>query len=120
MITSGLSALPGMRIKCILVVGTSQTNKPTIKIINYNFIDPHTLIKLSFSGIQTLPSVLVNTISIGAKIFYNSIGSSTYLYIPTPIITVPTNATNVLANTLSSWKSGWSANCSYSGTNIVL
>jgi len=97
--------LPGKRIKCLLVVGTSQTNKPTIRIVNYNFIDPQTTIIVSFAGIQTLPDTLVNTISIGAKIFYTDISSSTYLYIPTPIVTVPTNVTNVLDNTHSSWKS---------------
>jgi hypothetical protein len=101
-------------------VGTSQTSKPTISIINYNFINPGTTIIVSFARIQTLPSVLVNTISIGAKIFYNDIGSSTYLYIPTPVITNPTNASNVLSNTCSSWKSEWAVNCSYSSTNIVL
>lgn len=104
----------------MLTVGTSQTNKPTISIINYNFINPYTTIIVSFARIQTLPAVLVNTISIGAKIFYNDIGSSTYLYIPTPVITNPTNASNVISNTCSSWLSGWSVNCSYSSTNIVL
>jgi hypothetical protein len=119
-IQSGLTALPGKRIKCLLVVGTSQTNKPTIRIINYNFIDPQTTIIVTFAGIQTLPETLVNTISIGAKIFYTDISSSTYLYIPTPVITIPTNASNVLANTHSSWKSNWAVNSSFSGTNIVL
>lgn len=120
MIHSGLTALAGQRIKCLLTVGTSQTNKPTISIINYNFIDPGTTIIVSFARIETLPSVLVNTISIGAKIYYNDIGSSTYLYIPTPVITNPTNATKVISNTCSSWLSGWDANCSFSSTNIVL
>jgi hypothetical protein len=119
-IQSGLVALPGKRIKCLLKVGTSQTNKPTIRIINYNFIDPQTTIIVSFAGIQTLPSTLTNTISIGAKIFYNNINSSTYLYIPTPVITVATNASNVLANTDANWISNWAVNSSFSGTNIVL
>ena len=119
-IQSGLAALAGMRIKCLLVVGTSQTNKPTIRIINYNFIDPQTTIIVTFAGIQTLPNTLVNTISIGAKIFYTDISSSTYLYIPTPIITIPTNATNVLATTSTSWKNEWVVNSSFSGVNIVL
>ena len=119
-IQSGLTALAGKRIKCILTIGTSQTNKPTISIINYNFIDPATTIIVSFAGIQTLPHTLVNTISIGAKIFYNDIGSSTYLYIPTPIVTVPTNASNVLSTTTSGWLSQWNANSSFSSTNIVL
>jgi hypothetical protein len=86
-IHSGLVALSGMRIKCILNLGTSATNKPTIAIINYNFINPSTTINISFAGIQTLPPTLVNTISVGAMIYYNDIGSSIYLYIPTPIIT---------------------------------
>ena len=116
----GLTALAGMRIKCILTVGTSQTKKPTISIINYNFIDPATTIIVTFAGIQTLPQTLVNTISIGATIYYTDIGSSTYLYIPTPIVTVPTNASNVLANTQSGWKNEWVANSSFSGINIVL
>ena len=107
-------------MKCLLKVGTSQTDKPTIRIINYNFINPQTTIIISFAGIQTLPHTLVNTISIGAKIFYNDIGSSTYLYIPTPVVTVPTNVSNVLDNTASGWKNAWVANTSFSGTNIVL
>lgn len=119
-IKAGLVALAGKRMKCLLKVGTSQTDKPTICIINYNFIDPATTIQISFARIQTLPGVLANTISIGAKIFYNDIGSSTYLYIPTPVITVPTNITNVLASTTVDWKSKWYAICSFSGTNIVL
>lgn len=119
-IHSGLTPISGMRIKCLLKIGTSQTNKPTIRIINYNFIDPATTIKISFARIQTLPQTLVNTISIGAKIFYNDIGSSTYLYIPTPVVTNPTNATNVLANSATSWKNEWYAGASYSGVNIVL
>mgnify|MGYP000545451467 CR=1 FL=1 len=119
-IQNGLTALAGKRIKCILTVGTSQTNKPTISIINYNFIDPSTTIIVSFARIQTLPHTLVNTISVGAKIYYTDINSSTYLYIPTPIVTVPTNATNVLSSTHSSWLSQWHANTSYTGTNIVL
>ena len=119
-IQSGLTALAGMRIKCLLKVGTSQTDKPVIRIVNYNFIDPATTIIVSFAGIQTLPHTLVNTISIGAKIFYNDIGSSTFLYIPTPVVTVPTNVTNVLDNTVTDWKNRWNANTSFSGTNIVL
>ena len=117
---SGLTALSGMRIKCILTVGTNSTFKPTIRIINYNFINPATTITIGFAGIQSLPSVLVNTISIGVVIYYNDIGSSTYLYVPTPIITVPTNATNMFSSMPSGWVSGWGVNASYSSTNIVL
>jgi hypothetical protein len=119
-IFNGLTALPGMRIKCLLYVGTNQTNKPKIRIINYDFINPQTTIIISFSGIQSLPSVLVNTISIGSVIFYTDIGSSTFLYIPTPIITVPTNATTLFSGIDSVMRTRWGANSSYSGTNIVL
>jgi len=119
-IFSGLTALAGMRIKCILTVGTSQTNKPTISIINYDFINPSTTISVGFAGIQSLPATLVNTISIGAIIYYNDIGSSTYLYIPTPIITVPTNASNWLQNECSGIRTGFTITPLYSGTNIVL
>ena len=119
-IQAGLTALPGMRLKCILTVGTSQQNKPTISIINYNFINPATTVNVSFAGIQTLPHTLVNTISVGAMIYYTNIGSSIYLYIPTPIITVPTNSSKVLSNSNGGWAANWNVNCSYSGVNIVL
>lgn len=121
-IFAGLTALTGMRIKCILTVGTSQTNKPTISIINYNFINPNTTITVGFAGIQSLPAPLSNTISIGAVIYYNDIGSSTYLYIPTPIITLPTNPTNFLSNQLPPPRNqyGFSVTPAFSGTNIVL
>jgi hypothetical protein len=89
-------------------------------VINYNFINPNTTIVIGFAGIQSLPSSLVNTISVGVVIYYNDIGSSTYLYIPTPIITVPTNATSLLSSMDSGWQSGWIVNGSFSGTNIVL
>lgn len=91
-----------------------------IRVINYNFINPSTTIIIGFAGIQSLPPVLVNTISIGVVIFYTDIGSSTYLYIPTPIITVPTNATSMFGSMPAGWVSGWQVNASYSGTNIVL
>jgi hypothetical protein len=109
-----------MRLKCLLYVGTNSTNKPMIRVINYNFINPYTTIIIGFAGIQSLPSVLVNTISIGVVIFYTDIDSSTYLYIPTPIITVPTNATSMFSGMPSDWVADWSVNASYSGTNIVL
>jgi len=95
-IFSGLTAISGLRIKCLLYVGTNQTNKPKIRIINYDFINPQTTIIIAFAGIQSLLPTLANTISIGAVIYYTDIGSSTYLYIPTPIMTVPTNASNYL------------------------
>lgn len=119
-IRAGMTALPGLRMKCILTVGTSQTNKPTISIINYNFINPGTTINITFAGIQTLPTTLVNTISIGAMIYYNDIGSSTFLYIPTPVITVPTQSTSLISSMNAQWTSNWNINASYSGTNIVL
>jgi hypothetical protein len=50
-IFAGLKSLSGMRIKCLLIVGTNQTNKPTIKIINYDFIDPATTIRIGFAGL---------------------------------------------------------------------
>jgi hypothetical protein len=94
--------------------------KPTISIINYNFINPTTTIVVGFAGIQSLPAVLVNTISIGVVIYYNDIGSKTYLYIPTPIITVPTNSTNMFNSMPTGWVNGWAVNASFTGTNIVL
>lgn len=117
---TGLTALSGLRMKCLLSLGTNSTNKPKIIVINYNFINPYTTIKIGFASIQTLPPVLTNTISVGAVIFYTNIGSSTYLYVPTPILTVATNAT-VMANSFQSgWSSGWLSNATYYGTNIVL
>lgn len=119
-IFSGLAALPGLRIKCLLYVGTNSTDKPKIRIINYNFINPGTSITVGFAGIQSLPSTLVNTISIGAIIYYTDIDSWTYLYIPTPIVTIPTNATSMFSSMPAGWISGWSVSAGYSGTNIVL
>lgn len=120
---SGLVAVSGMRLKCLLYLGTNSTNKPMIRVINYNFINPGTTIIIGFAGIQSLPAVLVNTISIGVVIFYTDIDSSTYLYIPTPIITVPTNSSNMfnsLQASQSGFASNWLVNASYTGTNIVL
>lgn len=104
----------------MLYVGTNSTDKPKIRIINYNFINPATTIIVGFAGIQSLPTTLVNTISIGAIIYYTDIDSWTYLYIPTPIVTIPTNATNMYSSMPAGWVSGWAVNASYSGTNIVL
>lgn len=108
-----------MRIKCILVVGVNATSKPTIKIINYAFVNPSTTIVIGFAGLQSLPPILTNTISIGVMIYYNDISSSTYLYIPTPIITLATTSNDTLIKS-TKWISGWNINASYSGANIVL
>ena len=117
---SGLTALSGMRIKCLLSVGTNQTNKPTIRIINYNFINAATTIKIGFAGLQSLPAVLSNTISIGSKIFYTNIKSETYLYIPTPVVTVPTIAYSLVSDYPAGWHTSWFVNMTYSSTNVVL
>ncbi len=112
-----MTAVPGTRLKCLLSVGTNATNKPRIRVVNYNFINPGTTIIIGFAGIQSLPPTLVNTISIGVVIYYTDIDSSTYLYIPTPILTVPTNSSSMISS-FSGWN--WQVNASYSGTNIVL
>lgn len=53
-IRSGIVALQGMRLVCILHIGTNSTDKPTISILNYNYINPGTTISVSFAGIQSL------------------------------------------------------------------
>jgi hypothetical protein len=44
-----------MRVKCLLHIGKNSTDKPMIRIINYDFINPYTTIKISFAAIQSLP-----------------------------------------------------------------
>jgi hypothetical protein len=91
-----------------------------IKLINYNFINPLTTIKINFGGIQSLPPVLVNTLSIGVLINYNDINSSTYLYIPTPTLPKVTNTTLRIADHPADWHNNWYMTVAYSGVNIVL
>jgi hypothetical protein len=83
-----------------------------VRVINYGIIQPNTIIKLSISNITTLSSGLVNTISIAVVIFYNSIGTSAYLYIPTAHIAVATTYKPNVGNY------GFSLN--YAGNNVVL
>jgi len=91
-------------------------------VLGYDFINPGTTLNISFAGIQSLPAVNVNTISIAVVIYYHDEkDSSTYLYIPTPVRTVPTNATSTEYDrtfNLSGWD--WAFNSSFSGVNVVL
>jgi hypothetical protein len=84
--TSGLS-IGTDRLKCFLYVGTSATDKPKIRIINYAIIQPNTQIMISVSNVMTLPVGIVNTISVAVLIYYTDIQANSYLYLPTPIIT---------------------------------
>jgi hypothetical protein len=106
-----------------LHIGTNSTDKPTITILNHNYINPGTTIKVSFGGIQSLNQVNVNTISMSVVIHYNDINSSTYLYLPTPTIPQPTNNTLTITSDRNSlgyvWHNYWSMSCSYSGRNLV-
>ena len=130
-IQAGMVALEGKRLKCILHIGTNSTDKPTIKVLNYNYIDPQTTIRLSFAAIESLNEALVNTISIGVLIYYTDLGSSTYLYIPTAKVTQPTNNTlwypdfwyHDGTQNYTNWTSYWAFDNSnsnnYFGNNIV-
>ena len=89
---------------CLLHLGTNSTDKPTIRIINYDFINPGTIIKVSFGAIQSLAAPLSNTISLGVKMYYNDAkNSSTFLYILTPVLPTPTIATSLDTTRLSGW-----------------
>ena len=101
-------------------MGTNSTDKPMIRIINYDFINPGVTVRISFGGIQSLTAPLSNTISIGVKMYYNDVrNSSTYLYILTPVLPKPTIATSLDSTRLpSGWS--WSFSTGYSGANIVL
>ena len=118
-IHSGVTVLEGKRLACILHIGTNSTDKPMITLINYDYIDPSTTIRISFGGIQSLNEVNVNTISIGVLIHYTATNSSTYLYIPTATLPEPTNNTLTVSQQASGWHSGWYMTASFSGNNIV-
>ena len=119
-IHQGISVLEGKRISCILHIGTNSTDKPMITILNYDYIDPATTVSVSFGGIQSLNEVNVNTISIGVLIHYTDLDSSTYLYIPTATLPLPTNNTETINDHYDSgWHGGWAMTASYSGNNIV-
>lgn len=94
-----------------------------IKILNYNYINPGTTIKLSFGGIQSLNQVNVNTLSSATLITYTDKNTSTYLYLPTPTLPDPTNNTVTTINDRDvlgyNWHSYWSMSCSFSGRNVV-
>jgi hypothetical protein len=108
-----------MRIMCLLHLGTNSTDKPTIRIINYDFINPGTIIKVSFGAIQSLAAPLSNTISLGVRMYYNDAkNSSTFLYILTPVLPNPTIATSLDTTRLSGW--AWNFWHSFSGANVVL
>jgi hypothetical protein len=85
------------RLKCFLYVGTSVTDKPKVRIINYALIQPSTSITISVSNIVMLAagSSNINTISVGIVIYYTSISASSYLYLPTPQVTTATYAPSV-------------------------
>lgn len=93
-----------------------------ITILNYDYINPSTSISLSFGGIQALNEINVNTISIAVRIFYTDINSSTYLYLPTPKLPLPTNNTLTLPDRNSlgyTWIDQWYMSTSFSGVNVV-
>ena len=93
-----------------------------ITILNYDYINPGTTIKVAFGGIQSLNQVNVNTISMAVLIKYTDINSSTYLYLPTPTLPDPTNNTVSVSdrNTLGYvWNDYWVMSCGYANTNIV-
>ena len=118
-IKQGIKALENMRIKCLLHIGTNSTDKPMITVINYDFINPGTTIKINFGAIQSLMAPLSNTISLGVKMYYNDFrNSSTYLYILTPVLPKPTYATTLDSTRLSGWS--WGFYTEYSGANVVL
>ena len=117
---SGITELEGKRLICSLHIGTNSTDKPIIKITNYDYIDPGTTVRIAFAGIQSLNEVNVNTISVGVLIHYTDLGSSTYLYIPTATLPEPTNNTlTVIADHAANWHNNWYMAASYSGNNIV-
>jgi hypothetical protein len=108
-----------MRIKCLLHLGTNSTDKPTITVINYDFINPGTTIKINFGAIQSLMAPLSNTISLGVKMYYNDArNSSTFLYILTPVLPKPTFATTLDSTRTSGWS--WGFYTEFSGPNVVL
>jgi hypothetical protein len=53
-IHEGIVPLEGKSLKCVLHIGTNSTDKPMITVLNYDYIDPGTTIKISFGGIQSL------------------------------------------------------------------
>ena len=57
--------LEGKRLTCILHISTNSTNKPMITLINYDDINPGTIIRISFSGIQSLKELNIYNNSIG-------------------------------------------------------
>lgn len=100
-------------------VGTNSTDKPIIRVINYDFINPGVTVRISFGGIQSLTAPLSNTISIGVKMYYNDVrNSSTYLYIFTPVLPKPTIATSLDSTRTVGWS--WYFDTGYTGANIVL
>ena len=119
----GIVALEGKRIICKLHIGTNSTDKPMITILNYDYIDPQTTIKLSFGGIESLDDIGVNTISIAVLIEYGDLKTSTYLYIPTATIPEPTNNTINIPDRDNTdgtnWHNQWDMGCAFSGSNIA-
>lgn len=100
------------RLKCFLYVGTSVTDKPKVRVINYAIIQPSTQIKISISNIKTLPVSTVNTISVAVVIYYTTISANSYLYLPTPIITQYTSTQSLTGF--------WGFTPSFTGNNVVL
>lgn len=94
-----------------------------ITILNYDYINPGTTIKVAFGGIQSLNQVNVNTLSMAVLIKYTDINSSTYLYLPTPTLPDPTNNTITVPDRNSIWghvwNDYWSMSCGFANTNIV-
>ena len=118
-IKQGIKALENKRIKCLLHIGTNSTDKPMIRIINYDFINPATTIKINFAAIQSLLAPLSNTISLGVKMYYNDYrNSSTYLYILTPVLPKQTYASTLDSTRTSGWS--WTFSTAFAGPNVVL
>lgn len=90
-----------------------------IRLINYDFINPATTIKISFGAIQSLLAPLSNTISIGVKMYYNDArNSSTYLYILTPVLPKQTYPATLDSTRTSGWS--WDFSSWFAGPNVVL
>lgn len=89
------------RLTCIIDLGTSPEDLPTIIVSGYDKIPAQTAIKILVTNIKTLPSTRTADIKIGVELIYKELGESAFIYEPTPP-ELPDNTNAAYTGALSS------------------
>jgi hypothetical protein len=100
-VTQGLPS--SQEIKCFLQGGSDIEHEPTIKITNYDWVQPNTAIKISLSNIMQLNSTNRNTVFVAVLLKQMDNWRQGYLYNPQQLTlhqTSPLSTTTFLSISL--------------------